>query len=407
MTVGRKPWCGVYRAAGIGDLLIVSSAVAQLAKNFNVEVLCDAPYGTVWEHNPYVAKLTEIPKDTLPKEHEQWRNWFRMRAREYEAFYDLSQTCEVTLALASGQVAFDWPASARRKLCGRSYLEWVHDVCELPYDFDPGPRFYASEAERADAQRVKGTVGSRMIGIPVSGSRIDKTWPWMPQLVAKILRELKVPVVLFGGSTPRDVAIADRTHEAVVAAVGDRKIVDELLHCCISKDTKEVSVEWSMRRNMAQLQACDLVITPDTGLAWAVAMEPMPKIVLLSHASPENITKHWRNTVTLHADQERVPCWPCHRLHDSPDTCVKAEKADAAACMTDIHDEIVLEHVRKALERFKPLVSEISNTTVAPWTKGTDRPWHDGQGGNALGGETVTFEGTEGYVGLRRTENAA
>ena len=37
------------------------------------------------------------------------------------------------------------------------------------------------------------------------------------------------------------------------------------------------------------------MIGPDTGLMWGVAMEAMPKIMLLSHASPENITKHWTN----------------------------------------------------------------------------------------------------------------
>jgi hypothetical protein len=80
----------------------------------------------------------------------------------------------------------------------------------------------------------------------------------------------------------------------------------------------------------------DLVVTPDTGTAWAVAFEPMPKIVMVSHASAENITKHWVNTTTLQADQNRVPCFPCHRLHNDPSTCVSNKEGNGAACISDI-----------------------------------------------------------------------
>jgi ADP-heptose:LPS heptosyltransferase len=93
---------------------------------------------------------------------------------------------------------------------------------------------------------------------------------------------------------------------------------------------------------LTQVQHCDLVIGPDTGAMWAVAMENIPKIVLLSHASPENITKHWRNTKTLHASQERVPCWPCHQLHDEERTCKLNDEKTAAACMSDISAQAIL-----------------------------------------------------------------
>jgi ADP-heptose:LPS heptosyltransferase len=93
----------------------------------------------------------------------------------------------------------------------------------------------------------------------------------------------------------------------------------------------------------------DLVVTPDTGTAWAVAMEQMPKIVMVSHASAENITKHWVNTTTLHADPQRVPCWPCHRLHNDISTCVPdKDVGKGAACMGDISVETVVQAVDKA-----------------------------------------------------------
>ena len=83
------------------------------------------------------------------------------------------------------------------------------------------------------------------------------------------------------------------------------------------------------------MMACDLVIGPDTGPMWAVAMEDMPKILLLGHASPENITKHWHRTVTLHGGPD-VDCWPCHKLHNDKTTCRPDKHDRGAACMSDI-----------------------------------------------------------------------
>lgn len=369
----RKPWIGVFRSGSIGDVLIVSSAIAQLAKEGNVEFLCNPPYRQLVEHDPHIAKLTEMPAGTMPSP-EDSGNWFRKKAKEYDRFYNLSHSCEALLALSPAQTWFDWSADWRRKKCGGNYLEAAHEACGVPLIFDPGPRFYPSDEEIADARRVKGTVGERMIGVVLSGSRFDKIWPWMPQFVAKLLRDVKLPVVLFGGPE-HDVKLANTVYEVVKQTNGN---VDDL-HTCITRDDKTVTAEWSMRRNLAQIQECDLIITPDTGLAWGVAMSPMPKIMLLSHASPENITKHWRNTVTLHADQERVQCWPCHQLHSETTTCTKAKDADAAACITDIHDTVVMDLVIRLLDQHKGLVVPMA-------TMNADEPG--------------------GYVGLRRIEAA-
>lgn len=346
MPLSNKKWAAVFRSGGIGDSLIASSAVAMLSKQYHVEVLCDAPWGCMWENDPHVAKLTELPEGTLPKDQIAWNEWMRKRCKEYERFVNLSHTCEAALAFQVIQSCFDWPAKVRRDWCNKNYLEHAHDVAGVEHDFTIGPRFYPTEDEVNDAWRVKRTVGPRVIGIPISGSRLDKTWPWLPQLCAKVLRELRIPIILFGGNG-KDVEMSDRVGETVELQNGNR----DGLHCCISKDTPELKVKWSVRRNLAQIMTCDMVISPDTGLAWGVAMQEMPKIVLLSHASPTNITKHWVNTTTLHADQERVPCWPCHLLHADLSTCVKAEKVDASACISDIHDSVVMDHIKASFDK--------------------------------------------------------
>jgi ADP-heptose:LPS heptosyltransferase len=338
-----KPWCLVARLGGIGDNLIASSVLPLLAERFNVEMMAQAPQHVVFEHNPHIAKLTVREAGDLPADGNTWQAWFAHRGREYDRWFNLSHSCETTLALVPGQTQFYWPAAWRRQRCGVNYLEFVHQICEVgaPYN----PRFFPTEAEaeRAAQTLVKVREGHRhVVGIVLSGSRLDKSWPYMPLLVAKLIRELNTAVVLFGSEPETKIAkaIQDFVREYTGSYAG--------MHAAISPDAAKPS--WPIRRALATLHACDLVIGPDTGLMWGVAMEPMPKIMLLSHASPENITKHWVNTMTLHADRVRVDCWPCHQLHDVKETCRKAENAEAAACIADITDEAVFIAARAALE---------------------------------------------------------
>jgi ADP-heptose:LPS heptosyltransferase len=340
----------------IGDNLIASSILPLLARDYLVEVITQEPASAVFEHNPHIAKLVLKKPEDLPQHGGiEWQQWFTARAREVAKFVHLSHSCEVALALVQAQTAFNWPDSMRRKLCGRSYLEYVHDIAEVPYQF--APDFFPTEQERDKALATQRKLGStEVIGWCVSGSRIDKIYPYSSMVVARLIKEIGWPVIMFG-SGPRDFAISKAIMEQVEAQNGSLAG----LHQAISPgtETQGWSVEpdavhikladkpeplWPIRRTLSQLRLCTLVIGPDTGPMWSVAMRgDIGKIVLLSHASEENITKHWRYTATLHADQERVPCWPCHRLHDSIETCRKAEHAEAAACIADINPEQLME----------------------------------------------------------------
>ena len=84
---------------------------------------------------------------------------------------------------------------------------------------------------------------------------------------------------------------------------------------------------------LALAQAMDCVVGPETGVLNAVGFEPMGKVVLLSHSSPENLTKHWVNT---HVMQPFTDCHPCHRLHHDRTFCREHEISGAAQCAWDI-----------------------------------------------------------------------
>lgn len=342
-----KPWACIARLGGCGDNLIASSVLPLLAEDYNVEVICQDPYHVVFENNPYIAKLSVHGKDDIPVG-EEWNKWFTIRAKEYERFVNLSHSCETMLVLTKNQTQFYWPVKWQREFCGKSYVEFVHDIVGVPRKINP--QFFPTNEESTRAVDFKQRIGGKYIAWVMSGSRIDKRYPYMAQVIARLIKELDVPVLMMGAPGV-DKAIAERVGDLVLHQNGNHdKFMLALSNTHATTADSKVP-DWPLRRIITQAQHADLVIGPDTGPMWGVAMEQVPKVMLLSHASPENITKGWVNTVTLHADPVSVPCWPCHKLHDGPETCVPNSDNTGAACISDINAEVIVAAARSVLQR--------------------------------------------------------
>ena len=106
---------------------------------------------------------------------------------------------------------------------------------------------------------------------------------------------------------------------------------------------KCLSGEIGIRETLALAQVADVVIGPETGVINAVAFEQNRKVVLLSHSSVENLTKHWVNTVSVKPVD--VACYPCHRLHFDRSFCPQDEETGAAVCQRSIHPAVVFEAI--------------------------------------------------------------
>lgn len=341
----RSPnsWACIARFGGLGDNLIATSVFPGLKRRYgHLEVIGSKLYGAMYENNPYIDKLS-IREDGDPAwgDGHSWQQWFSSRAKEYAFFANLSHSCEATGVFLRVQTPFWWPVEMRRKLASRSYLELVADICNIPYS-ESEVGFFPTDEEKAQVEDTKKKLGGEFIGWMMSGSRLDKVHPEADVVVARLIRETGLPVVLFGGPG-RDFEFA----QAIETEVKRRNRSSAGLHLALSPDPKTPS--WPPRRICSMLQAAKVVVGPDTGPMWAVSSHSMPKIVLASHAGM-NVTKHWKNTVTLHADPTRVPCWPCHRLHDDYTTCVPNESRSGAACMSDITVEDIVSKVHEALK---------------------------------------------------------
>ncbi len=342
-----RRWACVARLGGVGDNLIAASVLRPLKRmGYNVEVITSEYAQAVYLNNPFIDKLSIKGKDDIPSgPNNEWQKWFVTRSREYDRFVHLSHSCEVRHSLQPVMTAFWASPEYRRKLCAGSYLETVHDMAGVPYDF--GPMFFPTDEERDRALNVKlNQIGGRYAVWVIAGSRIDKIYPYAAMAIARMVQEMHIPVVMVGVGG-KQFEMAKQMAEHIKRQNGSERGV----HLALSPDAAEEGghQHWPLRRSLTQACTADLVITPDTGVAWAVAMEQMPKLVLLSHGSVENVTKHWVNTETLHADPDRVPCWPCHRLHDDIETCTpNADGGHAAACISDISVDRILDAVRTA-----------------------------------------------------------
>jgi FkbM family methyltransferase len=349
MVIGNKGWAGVTRGGGIGDNIVTSSVLPGLKKRYgHVEVISASPHHVVFENNPYIDKLSVHAPEDIPLE--SGPNWHWIRSKEFEFYINLSHSIEFQQAFFSSQYQFQWPKEARHKIANRSYLEVAHDIALIPYD-EIAPAFYPTKEEVSDAQAIKQKIGGHFIAWVIKGTRCDKIHPYAPSIIAKLIQEIKLPVVLMGSS--RELELANLIRADLIKINGDAN--------GLRRAITEPGDEWPIRRSLTFAQQADLVIGPDTGVLWACAMRDMPKIVMLSHASPENITKYWVRTSTLHADVNRVDCWPCHRLHDNMVTCRQNEEQTGAACISDISVKSIVQEAHKLLA-----TGTVSVTTASP-----------------------------------------
>jgi len=332
-----KRWAGIARFGGIGDNLVAGAPLYILKKlGYMTEMITSEPNHVVFINNPHIDKLSvhKTEKDLPQNDMLAWQKWFAGRERTFDLFAHLSHSMEGRHALFEQFTSFYWSDQYRRKLCAGSYLETACDILGVPYEFDR--LFYPTDDEMERALRTKETVGGKFVGWCISGSRIDKVYPYCAMVICRILKELQIPVIMFGaGEKEKSIAYAIQEHVKLQNSKLDG------LHLALSGDAKSVGDDfsWPLRRSLTMGCVADIYVSPDTGPAWGVAFEPIPKVIMVSHASVENITKHWVNTTTLHADQTRVPCWPCHKLHNTPDTCRPNAENNGAACISDISVE--------------------------------------------------------------------
>jgi ADP-heptose:LPS heptosyltransferase/predicted SAM-dependent methyltransferase len=301
----------ILRPGAYGDVIWTSSITWHLKREgFHVTVYTGDKGEEVLRHDPNVDRIIALGDEQIPKGF--LANYFIAEAKKYDVAINLVESIERNAIAWPSDVRFYWPANVRRDVFGGNYLELLHDLAGVPHEFHQ--RFYPTEAELAKAKAwQRDRCGAEpMVVLAPAGSTPPKFWPHTPQLV-HALADQGLHVVVLGDTRGMKIEPGPRVHP--------------------------IGLEWPIREACALALVADAVIGQETALLNAVALEPMRKVVLLSHSTPENLTKHWTNTVALHG---AVPCYPCHQIHQSFGTCTRNPANGTAACQSAITPEAVL-----------------------------------------------------------------
>lgn len=333
----------ISRFGGFGDMLQMANLLPELKRQGYHVTINTTPSGQeIVRHDPHIDDWLIVDPDLVPN-HQLPLFWAAL-ARRFDKFIQLSESIEGTLLAMPGRANHMWPDAVRRVELNRNYLEWTSQLAELPYQSEA--KFYPSgaEIERAGAYlaaiRRARAPQQLMIGVPtpdvfyvmwaLAGSSVHKFTPHMDAVIARVL--LEIP-------------------EAVVILAGDAAC--QILECGWEVEPRvyRESGKLSIRETLTLATMVDCVVGPETGVLNAVAFEDNAKVIMLSHSSPENLTRHWLNTTALVPDA--TPCWPCHRLHYGAAHCQIEPVTGAALCQVNIAPGAIFDAIAAAYRRWK------------------------------------------------------
>lgn len=334
----------IVRYGAWGDMLITSSLFPWFKDNgYKVCVNVSERGLDIVKSDPSVDEVILQKTDQIPNT--RLKEYWDLMAQCFDKFVQLSESIEQTLLLMPRHLAkiegketyieanpnYSKDKEFIHNLCDVNYLERTHDLAGVPYQDETGslfkPRFFPSNAEKKFAKDFKRRMkGKKIVMWVLSGSSVHKVYPWTDPVMARILGERE---------------------DVVFVTVGDE--ICQMLEIGWESEKRVItkSGNLSIRKTLALLDVCDVVVGPETGVMNAASMKGMHKVIFLSHSSKENMTKHWINTTAMEPND--CPCFPCHKMHFGFETCNRDLRTGGALCASNIHPEGVYDDIMRHL----------------------------------------------------------
>jgi ADP-heptose:LPS heptosyltransferase len=301
-------------------------APALKAAGFHVTYNTTPKGQDILKHDPNIDAWIINETDAIPN-HELPAYWAE-QAKNFDRFVNLSESIEGTLLVMPGRMNHTWPHSVRCKRMNLNYHEWTAELAGVP--FKPAQLFYPSPEEMAEVAEALDPAAFNVVWA-LAGSSQHKFTPHMDSVIARMMLDMPEARVYFVG---------DDACKLLEQGWEDEKRVTRL------------SGALSIRKTLALAMGSNLVIGPETGVLNAVGMEQAPsKVLMLSHSSEHNLSKHWVNTQTL--KPKGCACFPCHMLHYDMEFCDEDETTGAARCAVNIDGATIYEAVANVYRKWK------------------------------------------------------
>lgn len=331
----RKPEraCLVIRYGGFGDA-IQSSSILPLLKRQGWHITYNAHPKT----QDIILRDPNIDAWIIQDEN-QVSNvnlgpyWERLEKR-FDRVVNLCESAEVALLTVPAMLHDKHTDGARRRMYRQNYLERLHDIADVPLEYNP--RFYPEPGEIEYVKDKLKDVPRPWILWVLTGSTFHKMWPYTPETVTRLLYKMPTGTFILAGDD-KFPQVGDAIEKGAFQFYGGAQRI-------VRTDGR-----WPIRGTMTLAQMCDVVVGPETGVLNAVSMEPVPKVVLLSHSGPENLTSVWNNARAMTPREGTTPCYPCHRMHYDWSRCHQHQPTGSALCQSNIGPPEVVDAILEAL----------------------------------------------------------
>jgi ADP-heptose:LPS heptosyltransferase len=326
MTPIKPKTAAIVRVGGNGDALWAASIAAHLhADGYRVTLFVSANGEQVLRHDPHIDHIVIVPAGM--SEHDLIEYW-AVNAPRFDKWINLIGSVEGRLLPHQSVHDFYLPHALRHKLNNHNYIDMVHAYAGFEAGTPSLQKFYPNADELAWAKQTRAELKGPMVLLSPTGSGHFKAWPHSQRFM-ELMADAGIYTVMVG----------DLKHLPDLDMVARHGI--DYGHV--------VGMEWPLRLALAYALQADCVVATESVFANAVAYEPIPKVVMLSHSSNENLTRDWDNCIALEAPAA-VSCHPCHRIHnEGMALCKKDTTANASACMASYSAETVADLVLRAL----------------------------------------------------------
>ena len=320
----------ICRYGAIGDMIMVTPLIRALAEQgykvtvntttYSAEVLSNNPY----VHNVIIQERNIIPNNELGAYWDEWRS-------DYDLYINLSESIEGGLLKLENRSDFYSLASDRRTICNINYTDRTLELGSCLSTAKKVPELYFSPEEISKAKRYLKSIGVKpddfVVMWGLNGSSYHKSYPATELVVKDWLSKHPNAWVLLTGDQRAKALEFD--YPRVVKTAGTL----------------------TLRLMLALTTLVDCVVGPESAVVNAAAASDNHKIVFMSHSSPKNLTEYWSNTTALEPDRSIAPCYPCHQLHYTLQSCPLIQIGDntTPVCTVAIDPDRVIEALDKAI----------------------------------------------------------
>lgn len=282
--------CLVIRHGALGDALMASCVLPYLHKDgYEITFLGNSRAKEVLKGNPYIKNWINHKDHSVPLD--ELEVYWEKKGEDFDKVVNLTGVVENDMLFSYPSDQYYMPLRKRRELvAGKNYFD-AH-LKRAGYERNgiiPNAEVYFSKKEKEKAKAWRARKSKFKILWALTGSSHHKICRYFEPVSRAFLDTYPDSEMYTTGDYPTKLLTYDHP-----------KVTNTML-----------GDNFSFRDALLLAKNVDLIIGPETGLLVGASGFDVPKIALLTHSSPENLTKYWLN---VHPIQAHCYCSPCHLL---------------------------------------------------------------------------------------------